>query len=191
MAIYPRPEEGACRRIEWILSTTRPLGLCVTKRPEHIHLSQDKGSQTLVPCGIKRIVGGDSRKFKSPLAVAVSTAPSHVRRTTHSEDFSEAMSRNTNSNGLTPYILRNVSYMRQGKRYTSPHWMTMTNSENTGDMMVGKINSMVARKSAGGFCWARFRRRGAGALSCRDRRTLSCDRSRSRTKDGLNHPAYG
>ena len=47
------------------------------------------------------MVGGDSRKLKRPLAVAVFTAPSHVRRTTSSEDFSEAMSRNTNLNGLT------------------------------------------------------------------------------------------
>lgn len=85
---------------------------------------------------MKRIDGGDSRKPKRPLAVAVFTAPSHVRSATVSEDFSDPISKNPNLKGRTPYILRRVSYIRQGKWYMSPLWMTITSSENTGDVIV-------------------------------------------------------
>ena len=64
--------------------------------------------------------GGDPRKPKRPLAVAVFIALSHVRRATTSEDFSEPTSKNTNVNGLMLYILPKVSYIRQGNWYTLP-----------------------------------------------------------------------
>lgn len=95
--------------------------------------------------------GGDCRKPKSPLAVATFIAPCQVRNATASVDLSEPRIKNTNLNGLTPYILHRVPYIRQGKWYTSPLWMTITSSENTGEVIVWKMDSMVVRKSAGGF----------------------------------------
>lgn len=83
-------------------------------RPERYVPIADKHNQWL-PHRVKRMDGGDSRKLKRPLAVAVFIAPSHVRRATTSEECSEATSKNANLNDLTPCILRSVSYMRQGK----------------------------------------------------------------------------
>jgi len=117
-----------------------------------------------------RMVGGESRKSKSPLAVVKCKAPVNSRRPSPSW-LSGTSSENINLKGLTLFIARNVSnnMTSWGNQATCPT-RTTTSSENTGEVMVENNSTTTEGR------WSP--RLGTHALTCRDRRTLSGDRLR-------------
>ena len=109
------------------------------------------------------MVGGESRKSRRPFAVTESRASANSCRPSQTYG-SSATSKNTSSKCLTLFIQRNAEKNVTGKG----KWQlvrAITSSENTGDVIVENSSGAQSQSAT-------------QMSSCRDRRTLSGDRSR-------------
>ena len=116
------------------------------------------------------MVGGESRKSRSPLAVTEFKTPCNSRRV-FSRGKSTVTSKNTSLKGLTSFTTRNVSnnMTSEDKKASPPAQMRITSSEKTGDVIVENASRTMVR-------WADLKLVAQPPTS-RDRRALSCDRS--------------
>ena len=120
------------------------------------------------------MVGGESRKSRRRLIATESRASINSRCASRKFDIP---SKNTNFNRLTSFTVRNSpnNLAAQGKR-VSERPTAMMSSENTGDVMVDNSLATTEERRSPELGPA------TQAPTCRDRRTLSGDRSR--------HPAH-
>ena len=90
---------------------------------------------------VQRMVGGESRKSRRPLAATKSKAPTSSLRTFSWRD-SGASGKNINLKDLISFILRNVSnnVTSWGRKVTMWPPMTIASSENTADVIVEKTS---------------------------------------------------
>ena len=136
---------------------------------------------------LSQIAGGESRKSRKPFAVARLKPSTNTCRYLLLKRY--GMSKKTKLKGRTSCIARSIwnNVTCEGKLYASDAFLSsrmMTSSENEGDVMVEKTSTRTFRLLSPrpkGIIWI---------STCRDRRTLSRDRSTLGSNGRGKHPAY-
>ena len=120
------------------------------------------------------MVGGESRNVRGPFTVTRFEASENPHRGPTSSG-SATSSKNTNLNRLTSFIVRNApnSPPPWGNCVVASPAMTITSSENTGDVIVENAFTILVTQRSDTV------KPGTQDATCRHWRTLSRDRSRS------------